>query len=330
MLQAIYNNYNSVTAPERRAGADMDIVDVMERYAINLSAARVLKVIDRLVQASLRRGVKDRRGIPYCYASKEWIAGQLGKSLRTIARAIHDLKAVGLIECKRTRSNAMLFITGYEASATAAHERAAAREATVAREASSCPARDTSGASGNATNGTSNILPQSNNIPDTSSIHRSNTREPDDGRDRSAHMAEVKAQAIPRAHFEAERRRIYNELRGQLIRTGAQDDDMIGPCVTSARYIADLVAAKQDVKVNGITLSSGQYWEVVQHVNGGHLCETIRAIAARDCLGMIRNKRAYLLASAYNCAIWDRFGEAGVDYWALRDLAEGASGRCAR
>lgn len=323
MLQGVYKYYNSVTAPEGQAGGCMDIEGLMERYAVNLTAARVLKVIDRLVRASRRRGVKDGRGIPYCYASKEWMAGQLGKSVRTIARAIHDLKAAGLIECKRTRSNAMLFITGDVAGEAAAQKPAEDREATAAGASSSTPVKDTSGTSGNAENGTSSIPVQSNNIPSASSIHRSNTPEPGDGGERSAHAPE----AVPRARFDAERRRIYDELRWQLIRTGAGGDDMTGPCDTSARYIADVVAGKQDVKVNGTTMSSGQYWEVVQHVNGGHLCETIRAVAARDCLGGIRNKRAYLLASVYNCALWDRFREADVEFRALWDLAEGVPGR---
>ena len=93
MLQRDINNYNSVTASERRAGAGIDIEYIMDRYGVNLSAARVLRIIEKLVYASRLNGVKDKRGIPYCYASKEWIAGQIGKSLRTVARAIRDLKA---------------------------------------------------------------------------------------------------------------------------------------------------------------------------------------------------------------------------------------------
>lgn len=102
--------YHSAKVRELRTGFSHDVVYIMERYGINLTAARVLMIVDRMVLEAQQQGIKDNRGLPYCCASKEWIANELGKSLRTIARAIQDLKEAGLIECKRTRTNAMLFI----------------------------------------------------------------------------------------------------------------------------------------------------------------------------------------------------------------------------
>lgn len=341
---------NAVTVSERRADTVIDIA-VMDRYGINLSAARVLQLIERLVKASRQRGKLDKRGIPYCYASKEWMAGQIGKSERTIARAIRDLKAAGLIECKRTRSNAMLFITGYEIHATAEPEQplivdeaSPSVDKPVASTESEPSVRaelpaamppyalenDTHVTSGNDQNGTSNITSKSN-IPGTSSIHRSTYHvrvRRVDGRDRYAHLSR-KGKDSPtsppsRERFEADRKRLSRLLWDQLAATGLYIGvlDTDSAIQATVRYIADAVAAKQDIQVNGVSISADQYWEVVSHIKATHLDETVRAIAARDSLGMIRNKRAYLLSSAYNCALWDRFSEVEVDNQAFFRLAE--------
>ncbi len=357
MLHSGYNDYNAVTVSERRADTVIDIETVMDRYGINLSAARVLKVIDRLVKASRQRGKLDKRGIPYCYASKEWMAGQIGKSTRTVARAIRDLKAAGLIECKRTRSNAMLFITGYELHGTAEPGQPPMVDVaspSVDKPATSTepepPARvdlpaavpsyalenDTHVTSGNDQNGTSNIRSKSN-IPGTSSIHRSTYRvrvRRADGRDRSAHLDRKSKNSPTPApsweRFEADRKRLSRQLWDQLAATGMYCGvfDTDSAIQATVKYIADAVAAKQDIQVNGVRISADQYWEVVSHIKATHLDETIRAIAARDCLGLIRNKRAYLLSSAYNCALWDRFSEVKTDNREFFRLAE--SGREAR
>lgn len=341
---------NAVTVSEGRADTVIDIA-VMDRYGINLSAARVLQLIERLVKASRQRGKLDKRGIPYCYASKEWMSGQIGKSTRTIARAIRDLKAAGLIECKRTRSNAMLFITGYEIHGTAEPEQppkvdaaspcadkpAASSESEPSVRAelpAAMPSyaleNDTHDTSGNDQNGTSNITSKSN-IPGTSSIHRSTYHvrvRRVDGRDRYAHLSR-KGKDSPtsppsRERFEADRKRLSKLLWDQLAATGLYCGvfDTDSAIQATVRYIADAVAAKQDIQVNGVSISADQYWEVVSHIKATHLDETIRAIAARDSLGMIRNKRAYLLSSAYNCALWDRFSEVEVDNQAFFRLAE--------
>lgn len=354
MLQSVYNDYNAVTASEGRADTVIDIETVMDRYGINLSAARVLKLIDRLVKASRQRGVKDKRGIPYCYASKEWIAGKIGKSARTVARAIRDLKAAGLIECKRTRANAMLFIAGYGIYGAAEPEQPPMSDvpSNLETQAPSTPSYASETAirvtPGIDQNGTSKITTQSNNNRNTVSITL--TLCPDrTRRDKSARLPQKgKASPTPapsryapagsvrgaaaRERFEAERRRISSQLERQLFSTGlcyadAIDSDTDSAIQLTVKTIADAVAAKQDVRVNGVTMPADQYWDVVRHVKATQLDETIRAIAARECLGLIRNKRAYLLSSVYNCALWGRFNEVKPNMRELESLAGGMLGR---
>ena len=320
-MSQIRNMFNNVeTSSAGRAGAGIDIEHVVERYGLNLSAVLVLMVIEKLVYASRRNGTVDRRGVPYCFAGKEYIAHEIGKSVRTVARAIHDLKAAGLIECRRTRANARLFITGYDIYGAIGTEQAGEAEASASADGAPCHAPETAtngtscgaetmpetdnGTSRSDENGTSNITPESinNNQVLNQSINQSHEagKGKTDGKDRARTDAE-------RERFEAEKLRISEVLRGRLMDTGAADDAMAGPCEMLIRYITDAVAAKRDVRVNGVNVSADQYWDVIRLVKGGQrLRGTLEEIAARDRLGMIKNRRAYLLASVYNCAIWDR------------------------
>ena len=92
---------------------DIDVNSVMMEKGISATAARVLSIVNRFVHASRMKGIRDGRGIPYSYASREAIAQRVGKSVRTVARAMAELKAAGLIEVKRTRRNAHVFICYY-------------------------------------------------------------------------------------------------------------------------------------------------------------------------------------------------------------------------
>lgn len=344
------NNDYLYTNP-RQGFVAMESYDLMNMFDINQSAALVLKLIARLVRASLKRGEVDKQGIPYCYASKEWLAGELGKSLSTIMRAIRVLKAKGLIECKRTNGNARLFITGYgcpaakvEASAEAegavvqaaepVPEReaegvaACVAEAENRREDATCeasfvPEMVTSDSCRCGTSDTSHITIKSNTIPDIPSINLSPRQARAERRERSAHLSRRsgKGQA---SEVSKERQRLEEQLRGQVFKT-LGDEDMVGACAAAARVIAEAVAAKRDVRVGGVTMSAGQYWEVVRDIKGDGLCAVIKAIKARDLLGLIRNKRAYLLASVYNCALWGRFGE--VDAWENVERLANGTGR---
>lgn len=83
---------------------------------ITATAARLLYEIDMLIssaRANHNNAFRDRRGVYFCYAGKEWFAQKLNKSMRTIARAIRELKDAGLIESKKTIRNSMIYVTYY-------------------------------------------------------------------------------------------------------------------------------------------------------------------------------------------------------------------------
>lgn len=122
----------------------------------------------------------------------------------------------------------------------------------------------------------------------------------------------------------AVKRKLGDELRHRLISTGCRGDDEFSAAAALVDIVTDAVAADRDIAVNGTRLSAGQYWEVVSRVKWSErLWDSLKSIAARDCLGMIRNKRAYLLSSVYNCAVWDRFDGITPDMGELIRLAEG-------
>lgn len=121
---------------------DINVDHVMREYSISATAARALFHINRYIYASRRSGKRDARGVAYCYASRNALAEAIGKSRRTADRAIAELKAAGLITLQRTRHNGHIYLTAYSVDSASA----------------------VNGASGSATNGTSNINPKNFSI----------------------------------------------------------------------------------------------------------------------------------------------------------------------
>ena len=310
--RAQYNN-SAVTGTDA-PNMPVDIEYVMDRYGLNLSAARVLKVVGQLVYASRLRGVKDGRGVPYCYASKEWIAGKIGKSARTIARAIADLKAAGLIEVKRTRANALIFITGYEVYQAPAPEDVPSPSPETDTDVTSCAAAEgalcaSDGTSGTATNGTSKYYHLSiNNNKHNPSIVLNPRAGRKDGTDCSSCPDDGRLQA--------ERARLYREMRWKLYEH-EDFEGRYGPTLDMiATYVADAVARKQAIRVNDGIVDSGTYWHVVSRLSPqADLMSMLEEIKARDTFGLIRNRRAYLLASLYNCVMWQGMDEIRPSRW---------------
>ena len=89
---------------------DINIARLTAESGISTTAAIVLFWINRYVSASRIRGVVDRRGTPYSYASQETIAHKVGRSVRTVERATAELKRAGMIEVRRTRKFAHTFV----------------------------------------------------------------------------------------------------------------------------------------------------------------------------------------------------------------------------
>lgn len=91
----------------------IDINKLMAQTGIKATAARLFILVCRYVNLSRMTNHKDKRGIPYCFASKGNLAKELGVSIATTKRAIRQLKDAGMIESQQTTANAHIFVTYY-------------------------------------------------------------------------------------------------------------------------------------------------------------------------------------------------------------------------
>lgn len=292
---------------------DIDVNAVMMERGISATAARVLFVINRCVNSSRAHGKKDKRGVAYCYASKATLALKLGKSERTVARAIAELKTAGLIQSRRTTRNAHIYLAYYGVDGTSA----------------------------NATNGTSNNrLKESYNNSNTS-VYHDKKRFMDDGAadDAKSAVGLVRIGTAPAENLKDEqhetvkigkgvptpkRRRItkrekmaakekYSRLLEQKLKMASPrwfcDDAETVAEFKSTYALIDLVSDAMAVpggkiRVNGAVLTVEQYWNMVQHISPDAIEGLLSRIGAAEITTGITNKRAYTLAAVYNAVQW--------------------------
>lgn len=298
---------------------DVNVNTVMMEHGISATAARVLYVVNRYVNSSRRHMKKDKRGISYCYASKERIAQDIGKSKRTVDRAIAELKAAGLIESRRTTRNAHIYITYYGLYGTSA----------------------------NAADGTSNnnSLKSYNNKSTSFYPHKmaeGHNKTADDLKKCEGYAHDETPAATPAAAetTEGEVKKGYTPCKGKPTPKRRQritkaekqaaaekysrllerkldmynlwwllPDEDIQEEYKQRNSLIDLIANAMSVqgrriRVNGADLTVEQYWQVVQNISG----EAIEGLfdrlkTAAVCTG-ITNMRAYTLASVYNAVLW--------------------------
>ena len=300
---------------------DINVNAVMMEHGISATAARVLFVVNRYVNSSRRNMKTDMRGLAYCYASKDRIAQDVGKSRRTVARAIAELKDAGLIESRRTTRNAHIYITHFGLYGTSA----------------------------NATNGTSNNSIKSYNFIDIS-IHpdkmpAEKTKTSDDINSRRG-LAEFEMPAATPAAEETKpnekkgkptpkrRQRITkaekNAAKERYRKMIERKLDISNPCYllsdmadehrqleSLVDLLADAMAVPgRQIRVNGAGLSVEQYWQVVQNISSGAIDGLFdRLKTAAVCTG-ITNMRAYTLAAVYNAVQWHELtASANIDLY---------------
>lgn len=309
---------------------DVNIDHTMKEYSISATAARALFHINRYIFASRRAGIRDARGVAYCYASREALADAIGKSTRTADRAIAELKAAGLITLYRTKHNGRIYLNAFSMDSA------------------------TCGVSGTATNGVSNISSKSISPIDTSIYqHKTQQEAPqmtcsasvDAERplpvERIAPATDEKMQDKPQEdskkgftpkkgkptpkrprRTKAEREAARAEYKRLLERKL----DMANPYwlipETADEYrnteslidlIADAMSAEgRQIRVNGAGLTSAQYWYVVQNISNEAISGLFDRLSTAEATGGIANKRAYTLASVYNAVQWHELTRGAV------------------
>jgi len=297
---------------------DIIVDDAMMKYGISLSAALTLKYINRYVNASRLHCKADKRGVPYCFASKEKLAERIGKSKRTVARAIAELKAAGLIESRRTKGLAHIYITCYGLDGTCKggkdgtynnnpyksyNNKSTSFYPHKMAEGHAKTADDVKKCEGYAHDETPAATPAAKET--TQSVEKKGYT-PCKGR------PTPKRKRITKAEKKAAAEKYSRILEGRL---GMANPYWLLPDADvqeeyQRRYsLIDLIANAmsirgRQIRVNGAELTVEQYWQVVQNISE----EAIEGLfdrlkTAAVCTG-ISNMRAYTLASVYNAVLW--------------------------
>lgn len=294
---------------------DIVVDDAMMKYGISLSAALTLKYINRYVNASRLHCKADKRGVPYCYASKEKLAERIGKSKRTVARAIAELKAAGLIESRRTKGLAHIFITcygldgicksgndgtcnnnpnkSYNNKSTSFYPyKMAERQNKTADDVKKCE--------GYAHDETPAATPAAKETKHNEQTAKKGKPTPK----RRQRITKAEKQAAAEKYS-----RLLERKLGMANLYWTLPDDDIQEEYKRRYSLIDLLANAMSVqgrriRVNGAELTVEQYWQVVQNISS----EAIEGLfdrlnTAAVCTG-ITNMRAYTLASVYNAVLW--------------------------
>ena len=311
---------------------DISIDAVMMEKGISATAARVLYHVNRFIHASRMKGIKDGRGIPYSYASREAIAARVGKSARTVARAIAELKAAGLIEVQRTRRNAHIFMCYYGACGTSAAAENGTSNNSNTKNINNISAKSIRLHNTEAVPGQISV---DGFINSASAMAENTPQEPPREAQRpapsmAANRDRTKGRPTPKRPQRptmADRERARQRYKDHLTEALRLDDLAWGVFPeeykrldTLSDMIADAMSIEGgQIKVNGCYLTAAQYWEVVQHIQyNENIARLFDRIETREVCHGIVNKRAYALASVYNAVQWDHLTQgAEVDRDAL-------------
>lgn len=296
---------------------DVNVNAVMMEHGISATAARVLYVVNRYVNSSRRNMKKDKRGVAYCYASKDRIAHDIGKSRRTVDRAIAELKAAGLIESRRTTRNAHIYITYYGLYGASAN---AADGASNNNSLKSYNLLDTSIHLDKVTEGQSktadDVKKCEENAHDETPAAATAAKETKESEEKKGYTpckgkpTPKRRQRLTKAEKEAAREKYRRMLERKLDMANPlwmipSLDDEYRQYQSLIDTLADALSVRgRGIRVNGAELTVEQYWQVVQNISGKAIDGLFdRLKTAAVCTG-ITNMRAYTLASVYNAVLW--------------------------
>ena len=288
---------------------DANINHMISSTGISSTAARLYFEINRCVNISRNRGIRDRRGVSYCYASKQYLADKINRSTRTVARCISELVSAGMIVCKRTKRNAHIYVAWYGSV-----------------EPAEGVSSDNNVTSRSDENGTSIIGEKSFNYTDTKSIVLCNSSVELDSSDSISKNSQVKQTVTPqptrqRTHERKPRitkeirqkakERYYRMIANKLGLTNSdwwQFPDEHQRMQALANLLSDALSIpSRQFRINGCNLTRDQYWQVVQ----GMTLETVADIPDRvehyRITSGVKNLTGYICAAVYNACMYERF-----------------------
>lgn len=283
---------------------DLNIDTVMATYGVSASAARMLFHINRLVYVSRLRGIVDRRGVPFCFASKATLAAKIGKSERTAARCIVELKRAGLIESKRTKGLGHIYLCAdCVSSPNAENGSSINRDKSYNNKQSNSIHPTDENQHGKAVRMDGHeydlkpsVRPQKTPAPSVSTPATKGKPTPKRPRnDRAERRRAARAQ-----YAEALRKRLFLGESGRTLAILDDDGTRSAAAEAAITMLSDGLAANRNIKVAGAYLTAAQYWAMVQWLD----LDTLECVMERvNRADNVRNLTGYLYASLYNeCA----------------------------
>ena len=298
----------------------VDINKIIADKGISATAARVFDVVHRLVCASANTGRRDRRGIPYCYASKERIAEMIGKSKRTVDRAIAELKAAGMLEGQRTTHNGRLFVTYYGINGTSGSANNGtsiyrAIENNNQVRMSFNHSTYTQGGQTDSAPGMAQAAPRGGSWSEGGQVSTRTISTASAQRGRKTGPTN-KRPGIDRAARAAAKRRYARQLEQRLhldsLMWAAPGFEAEAAQLSQlVDVIAEAVSNEAGIiRANGCGLTAAQYWEAVKDIEIADFYGLFDKVNEAYTTKGVHNRRAYLLAAVYNAVTVDRLYRA--------------------
>lgn len=266
------------------------------------SAERLYRIITGLMIASERSGHTGINGKPFVYANQSKLAAKMGKSLSTVERSIRELKALGLISVKRTRGNGHIYLTGEETENPANNGKSFSvndGSRTVKNGGYNNPYRDKH----NKTDAIASCLENAHSRmcetgSDEPTIAGGIIRKGKPTRKHSRKTEIEKRKAARRRYYEfmTAKMKLHDSYFAWFDEDGSEYRRKNLLC----EIVAGAMADSKPIRVNGATLSPGEYWHVVKEIEESTAEETLFRVQQHAEDKAIPRFREYLLSALYN------------------------------
>ena len=294
----------------------MDLTFYLRGYNLSTNAMLLYGVLDSLSKVSARNGKT------YTYISRKSLAERIGKCERTARKAVKELEACGLIVVKRMGR-------GYNDHISVNAPRESVNTQNKApRNTSAFRNEETRGNETAARNDTAL------NYTKVAALN-TNTEILNNVIDKSINPISAKGYTAPkgrptnkrpRRNIDEQRRlkAKYKELLDKQLKTEELENDIFLPredvsaVKTGIDLMANAMASKGKIYVNGALLTPYQWWSVVKDISQDGFR---RIIYKMPHAKNVKNPRAYFLASVYNEATAEKlempfYCESPIDIFA--------------
>lgn len=286
---------------------------IKSKAGIGSTAAALLPILQRYEAASARRGLRDKRGRPFCYASKKHLAEVMGKCVRTITRALQELIRAGLIESQRTTRNAHIFLTDqghfvlsmtghdvqsiyknsdYNNNSTSINQSHNTRDVC---NHETTPATISAQDQGQRQQERHAQMNQTNEQPGHTPAKGTPTpkRQPEDYEARRAARERYAQHMAERLHM--------TDLLWTLPELSDEHDQF----QALINIVSDALSMGETINVSQTPIPKSVYWSTVKNLNPRIATDTLEKVNEAEMFGRIKhNRRGYLLSTLYNACQW--------------------------